>query len=94
MISTVNFEGKSVFAAGNLGFDKFESQHQCNLYCKHYSLRPFKKVHPLAQQHKISEQFKEMEAQFENSIDVDSMMANIINVRVNSYRSLLPIARF
>jgi hypothetical protein len=33
----------NIFALGNVahGYETFETQHQCNKYCKHYSLKPF-----------------------------------------------------
>jgi hypothetical protein len=33
--------GKGIFGEGNVGFNTFEEEHECNLFCEYYGLKPF-----------------------------------------------------
>ncbi|KAF8907004.1 hypothetical protein CPB84DRAFT_1959743 [Gymnopilus junonius] len=40
IITSLNL-GKGIFGEGNIGFESFEEEHECNYFCEFYGLQPF-----------------------------------------------------
>jgi len=48
LISNPNFHaselGKGIFGEGNVGFESFEQEHDCNPFCRYFGLDPFVQI--------------------------------------------------
>ena len=45
---------KGIFGEGNVGFESFEEEHECNLFCQYFGLEPFASAQINSQPSKIS----------------------------------------